>query len=277
MSLQVIPNSNNTQTRMVPKPSVNGVSNGSMVKVYDEQKKAPTKVKLGVFLTTLASVGAATAIALKLKGKLTNPFKTPIKQWGLFNVKYEEKDLTGLVCGVGAASIGGGLLGGAIFDKKGNMKAKYREAVIQAIGNIGTPLLCVAGGMHLFEKHALPKIIEKFALKTDKAKGAPKLIASAVFLLTGIIAGNKVGNYINKKAFRVDDQRKLKLSDMSPHIDDTCLAISIAAPENAIGYVIKRFIPAALMVAGFSTGIAQECPHHHHIEKTNSTEEVKQS
>lgn len=261
MSLQVIPNSNIAPAKMVSNQPANGVSNGSAFKVYDKQQQTSTKVTVGVFFTTLAGVLGAMAIVLKGKGYKASEFLK-----GLGQAKYDsKKEIPFLVSLLAAGSVGGGLIGGAIFDKKENMQAKYREAIIQMIGNIFTPLLCVAGGMELFEKHALPKIIEKFALKSDKV---PKLIASAACLLTGIIAGNKVGNYINKKAFRVDDERKLKLSDMSPHIDDTCLAIALVAPENnTIGNVITRFIPAALMVSGFSTGVAQECHTESHSKK----------
>lgn len=279
MSLQINSNLNNAQFRMVPNQSSNGTSNGSAFKVYDEQKKVSKKVVAGVFLTTLVSVGAATAIALKLKGKLTNPFKTPIKQWGLFSVKYEENDITWLVAGVGASSITGGLIGGAIFDKKENLKAKYREAVIQAIGNITTPLVCVAGGLKLFEKHLQPKILEtltKHNFTGKIAKGMPKAIAAAICLVTGIISGNKIGNLINKTVFKVDDERKLKLTDMSPHIDDVCLSLSIIAAESS--KVISRIIPAALIISGFSTGIVQENPkrlYNNSIGKTNPMKEVK--
>lgn len=261
MSLQVVSNLNTKPNNMIPVNPANPVSNGSAFKVYDEQQKASNKVKVGVFLTTLASVGVATAIALKLKGKLTNPFKTPIKQWGLFSVEYTDKDLPKLVVGVGGSSIAGGLIGGAIFDKKENMKAKYREAVIQAIGNIATPLACVAGGLALFKKHLEPKILNKLAENghTGKiAKGMPNAIASGIFLIAGIISGNKIGNYINKTFFKVDDKRKLKLTDMSPHIDDVCLSLSVTLGDKVA--FISRLIPAALMVAGFSTGIAQEHP-----------------
>lgn len=278
MSLQVIPNSNIVPPKAVINQSSNGVSNGSAFKVYDKQKEASAKVKIGVALTTVAGVATAMAIALKgVKGRSSNFFKS------LFFAKYTEEELPKFVTKLAVGSVGGGLIGGAIFDKKENMNAKYREAIIQMIGNIFTPLLCVAGGMKLFENFALPKIMEKFALKTD---GIPKLIASAACLLTGIVSGNKIGNFINKKAFRVDDERKLKLSDMSPHIDDTCLALALVAPKNnnvvgkvsminVIGDAITRFIPVALTLSGFSTGVAQECSHHINNDKTNKISESK--
>lgn len=281
MSLQVIPNSNNSSTKMVPNQPINGVSNGSAFKVYDKQEKASTKVKVGVTCTTIAGVIAAMAWTFKAHGLKLNGIKDFVHN--LTHIKYakdkngkETYELEKLIGRLTLGSVGGGLLGGLVFDKKENYKAKFREAVIQVVGNIATPLVCVGFGIKSFQKHLSPMIIKKFNLKTNLQKGIPEAIASAACLVTGIILGNKIGNFINKKTFRVDDERKLKLTDMSPHIDDVCFAVGLVAPENAIGDIIKRFIPLALTLSGFSTGVAQECSHHNHTEKTNETKEVKQ-
>lgn len=227
------------------------------------------KTKIGVFLTTLAGIAIPMAMILKKKGLSINPLKTSLKECGLFKVNYGEGELEKLVTKLAFGSVGGGLIGGAIFDKKENMKAKIREAIIQLVGNIFTPLICVSGGMKMFAKiepyisKIMPKIKEtaKHAETLNRiSKGLPGVVAAGVCLLTGVLLGNKVGNTINKKAFKVDDNRKIKMCDMSPHIDDLCLATSLVAANSAIGPVIKRIIPAALMVAGVSTGITQERP-----------------
>lgn len=253
MSVQNVPNLN-MSPKVVSSPA-NGIPNGSMVRVYDVQKKASNKVKIGVFCTTLMGVLASMAWTFKAhKLPLNNFFKN------MATIKYNEEnnELPKLVGRLAIGSIGGGLVGGAIFDKKENFKAKLREAVIQGIGNIATPLGCVGLGITAFKKHVSPKLIEKFNLNTKLKQGIPEAIASAGLLVGAIFAGNKIGNFINEKIFHVNDNRKLKLSDMSPHVDDACFAFSLVAPENAFGDMIKRIIPAALMVAGFSTGIAQE-------------------
>lgn len=230
------------------------IADGSALRVYDMQEKASTGVKAGVFLTTLAGVIAAMAFVFKNKKM---PFKTP-KEFinSLKTIEYNEKHgVEKLIGALAVGSVGGGLVGGALFDKKENMGAKYREAVIQLVGNIAVPLACVAGGLKAF-KHFEPKILESLPGLKGKMKAVPKILASAVCLVAGILLGNKVGNSINKNVFQVEEQRKLKLSDMSPHIDDGCLALSLVASESS--KVVSRLIPLALMVPGFTTGIAQQ-------------------
>lgn len=257
MSLQVVSNSNINNTNMVSKPSKITNSDGSAFKVYDAQEKAPAKVKIGVFLTTLIGVAAAMFATFKSKKLPVNSVKDYFSN--LVHIKYnkEEEEVEKLVGRLAIGSVGGGLLGGILFDKKENRKAKYREAIIQLIGNIFTPLLCVSLGSRGFEKYLNPKIVKGLNLK-GKAQEIPKIISSAGFLVAAIFLGNKVGNFINQKLFNVNDNRKLKLSDMSPHIDDACLALSLVASDSSA--TISRIIPAALMVAGYSTGVMQERP-----------------
>lgn len=273
MTIQVAGNPGSTSINMRTTHPHDKVSDGSALKVYDAQKDVPAKVKVGVFLTTLAGVTAAMLFSLKKHNLSLNPFKNLFKSpknWGIFNEKlYSEKELPWLVSKLAIGSVGGGLIGGAIFDKKENMKAKFREAIIQLVGNIFTPLLCVAGGGALFKKYLEPGIIKKLNLN-GKAKGVPKAIATGLTLVGAIFLGNKVGNTINQKVFNVDDNRKLKLTDMSPHIDDLCLSLTLGASDSKIGTVLSKFIPAALMVAGYSTGVTQE--HHGHKHSKHDKE-----
>lgn len=240
------------------------VSSGSVLRVSEVQEHAPTKVKLGVALTTLSGVVGAMVLTLKSK-KI--PIKSPINFLKeLTKIKYdsEKPEIEKLVGRLAVGSVGGGLLGGILFDKKENRKAKYREAIIQLIGNIATPLLCVAGGIRLF--HVVePKLIKSIKLENSKLKGLPGLIVSAGCLISGIFLGNKVGNTINENMFHVKDNRKIKLSDMAPHIDDAGVGISLAASGSGsnIGHIVSRFIPLALTVAGYSVGTAQQ----HHCKK----------
>lgn len=237
---------------------------------YSDHKEAPRKVKTGVFFTTLAGVLAAMAFTFKAHKM---PFKTPKEFFNsLIKIKYDSKnkEVEKLVGRLAIGSVSGGLIGGAIFDKKENMKAKYREAIIQLVGNIGTPLLCVAGGMRLFNKYE-PQMLNKMKFLKGKMTVLPKVIASGISLVAGIFLGNKVGNVINENVFKVKDNRKIKLADMSPHIDDACLAVSLVAAESKFGPIISRVIPAALMVAGVSTGIAQEKPERLVTESKSKT------
>lgn len=240
-------------------------------------KNAPKKVKTGVFFTTLLGVGTAMAFALKGKfkpngetyslnpSKIFKTLKNSPKDLGLFGAVYdsEKKEVEKLVGKLAVGTVAGGLLGGAIFDKKENMKAKLRESIIQLVGNIFTPLACVSGANRVFKKYGAKYF--KQALKTDPlltkiTRGLPALIVSGSSLLVGISLGNKVGNFINEKIFHIKDKRKVKMADMSPHVDDLCLAVSLVSPGSSLGAVITRFVPAALMVAGYSTGVMQEKP-----------------
>lgn len=241
--------------------------------------KVSKKVKMGVFLSTVA--GTSLALALLMKGKYSlNPvkiLKTSPKNWGLWNKDYKEKEILAIAAG----SVGGGLLGGALFDKKENMKAKFREAVIQYIGNVAVPLGCVSVGIHQFNKvegkilkHInFPKGTSKIAQCIKKIlKSLPGVATTLLSLGVGIILGNRVGNFINEKIFKVKDNRKIKATDFSPHVDDLCLAITLK-DESTIGHLISRVIPAALMVAGVSTGVAQEKPErckHEAIESKSA-------
>lgn len=275
------PVSNNIQTSSNPNKAL--ISYGNNVKhahnKENNQKETPiqplsNKKKLGIFVTTLAGVSLVMASLLKGKGynlDYKKILKTSPKNWGIFNAKYGENEIPLMVIKLGLGSVAGGLLGGALFDKKENMGAKIRESVIQIIGNIGTPLACVFFGMKGFKKIE-PQIMKHIptlkSIKADKIlKGVPGVLATGISLCIGIILGNKVGNLINQNVFNVNENRKLKLADMSPHVDDLCVALTIAGSEYP---VIPRIIPAALMVAGYSAGTAQD---KHPKHKPNVIEE----
>lgn len=271
MSVQMVNQTNNCQTNVTPnKKNNDNSSNKQILKVYQTPEDAPARVKAGVFCSTLLGVGLAMYATFKSKGMKTESIKGFFKN--LKNITYEDTDINGkktyemekLIGRLAIGSVGGGLIGGAIFDKKDNLNSKFRESIIQLVGNIATPLICVAGGF---------KLIEKITKKAPEGKYAA--LATAAGLIPGILLGNKVGNEINLNLFRIDEDRKIKLSDMSPHIDDVCFALSLAASKSKskskskIGSKIaeygSRIIPAALMIAGISTGCMQE-----HIEVINA-------
>lgn len=304
MSLQSINSLNNIYFSKNKSHSSQPINNGSAFRVYDAEQKAPLKVKVGVALTTVASVIAAYAMILKHKGVLKNPLRTPFKEWGIFNIKYNKKediklieksagnlgasfqnklthfiethDIETSVAALAISSVTGGLIGGAAFDKKENMNAKYREAVIQLLGNVFTPLACVSLGMRSFKKYE-PQIV-KFLNCSKKTEGIPGVAATLLSLTAGIFLGNKVGNTINEKCFRVKDNRKIKLTDMSPHIDDLCIAASVAAAEgdSALSNFVGRIIPLALLIPGLAVGTTQEKPHIKEVHKQRAEERAQQ-
>lgn len=284
MTVQIISKSNITPNFGLKQVSSINFKGDSVGNEQNQTQKKSNKLKVGVLLTTLAGVAIAHAAILKTKGYSLNPvkiFSKPLKEWGIFGAKYEGEEfeklkvksikdflkkypVESLVVSTSLGSIAGGLVGGKLFDKKDNMKAKYRESIIQLVGNVATPLICVSQGLRGFKKIE-PKILN-FLQGSRKAplgrivKGIPNILATTICLVTGILLGNKVGNAINKNVFKCDDNRKIKVADMSPHIDDLCLSLSLVAANSPIGGYVSRVIPAALMIAGFSTGIAQEKP-----------------
>lgn len=289
MSIQSVSNPNISSRNMTAtRPdSSHVVSDGSALRVVDAQEKAPAKVKIGAALGTLTGVAAAMLWTFKSKSPNIENIKDikGLKNIGdyfhnLITVVYKDEtkdkkdtwEMEKLIGRLTLGSVGGGLLGGSITDKKENFKAKLRETVIQVIGNIFTPLLCVDGGMKVFENLFEDKLKNAKCLegKSNLIKGAPKTAFSLACLVGGLLLGNKVGNTINKTIFRVDDKRKIKVSDLSPQIDDACVAVSFFASESPIGTMVKRIIPVALMVAGYSTGVTQECP-----KRLKSKEECK--
>lgn len=228
-----------------------------------KQPEAPTKVKAGVLATTILGVAGATALCMKGKG---------------FNISNKEGILNGLkkleyegyvVPAIAAGSIGGGLLGGALFDDKKNMKAKLREAAIQMFANVLIPLFCVEKLGALFKSKVKVPIMGKMNLpiggkKARVVEGLFDIASLGISLGSAMIIGNKATNLINEKIYNIRDDRTLKVADLSGHIDDTCLALSRGfdktSPAGVISAKVSRIIPAALLVCGYSSGVVQEWP-----------------
>lgn len=243
------------------------IADGSALRVYDLQEKAPTSVKIASFLGALGGITGAMYFVFK-KGKNLEGIKEMkgIKDFwhNLTHVKYVDKKagkdtyvIEKLIGALTAGSVGGGLLAGGLADKKENFSAKIRESVIQVVGNIATPLVFVVGGLKLFERFCESRVDKALKL-SGKCKGIPKVVTSLVCLAAGMWAGNKVGNSVNHHVFHNDEKRKIKLADLSPQIDDGCVAASIVASTGKIGEYVGRVIPVAMLVPGFSTGVAQE-------------------
>lgn len=256
-------------------PSVNNSENQKIATspVKEKQPEADPKVKNGVLLTTIGGVLTGMAIVLKKGGYTINPakmFKGPAKNWGITKVDYKEWEVIILA----ASSISGGLLGGHLFDKKDNMKAKLREAVIQMGGNILIPLGCVGGGARIYDKYYKEKVIKKFKLPKKK-EGIPNMILAAVTLGLAIYLGNKTANFINEDIYKIRDDRTVKIADMSGHVDDTCMAISLADSESIISKTISRVIPLALLVCGYSSGVMQEWPEEKRLARKIDKNQLK--
>jgi hypothetical protein len=89
-------------------------------------------------------------------------------------------------------------------------------------------------------------------------KVLPNATCTIAFLGVGIYVGNKVSNFINEKLYKKEVDRKIRATDFAPHFDDLCMAISMMNKSSSVGSLLGRFIPIALLVPGYQTGITQE-------------------
>ena len=196
----------------------------------------------------------------------------------------EEPEILALAAG----SVAGGLAGGMLFDDKKYRKAKICESVNQLLGNVLVPVACVGGASRLYKKYSskiqkyVPQINMSIFDKTQKAlekristkagsdfnkyglpvfKGINKFLRiippcgiTAVSLGCGIVAGNRVSNFLNEKVFNKKVDRRIQKTDFAPHVDDLSMAITLMADKSAVSGVIARTIPAFLCIPGLEVG-----------------------
>ena len=239
----------------------------------NNNNKREKYLKPGVILTSALGVGTAFAVIAKKQGfslKLSAIKNTPVKDWAVFRlfdkkhpakkiVELEEKEIISMA----SASVAGGLLGGAIFDDKKHFKSKLRESVNQILGNVLVPVACVGGASRLYKTNKekllsiMPQLKEtgKFTKNMNKIfKVIPGSIATIVSLGIGIIAGNKVSNFLNEKLFHKKVERNIKGSDFAPHVDDLGMAVSLMADKSKGASFIQRIVPLFLCVPGVEVG-----------------------
>ena len=239
-------------------------------KVENDKDK---NLKAKVAATTALSVGVALAHIAKKEGFSLSPSaikKTPVKDWAIFklynknNPNAKEINLEEIeIIELASASVLGGLAGGAIFDDKKHMKAKFRESVNQFLGNVLVPVGCVGLVSRLYKANKerilsiVPQIKEtgQISKNFNKAlKGVPFSIATIGALATGIITGNRVSNVLNEKIFHKKVDRKIKGTDFAPHVDDLGMAVSLMADKSPFVSFIQRTVPAFLCVPGIEVG-----------------------
>ena len=230
--------------------------------VSKEREETPQeyhKRKNGIALCTALGVALSLAVLSKFnKSKkyslsLKKMLSTPLKDTYLGSVNYETKE----VIGMGIGSCLGGLLGGALFDKrKKNFKEKVEEGIVQ-ITNISLPIAFVQGLSSVGGKvtKSLQPWVKKGGITRKIMAETPKVFGSMVGLVSGMYLGNRLSHQINKHIFnkQVDD-RPVKIKDFAAHIDDICLAATFVAQSNPITQSVSRIIPLALCVAGNETG-----------------------
>jgi hypothetical protein len=241
--------------------------------ISNSDNRNDMRLKAGVIATTALATGCALAHIAKRQGFSLSPSaikKTPVKDWAVFSlydkkhpnrkeIELEEKEILELA----SASVMGGLAGGLLFDDKQYKKSKIRETVNQLLGNVAVPIACVGAVSRLY-KHFKPQILSiipqvketgKFTHNFNKAlQGIPFSIATIVSLGAGIVAGNKVSNWLNEEVFHKKLDRKIKKTDFAPHVDDVGMAVSLMAEKSKGASVISRVVPAFLCVPGYEVG-----------------------
>lgn len=189
-----------------------------------------------VALTTALGVTASMAVLAKGAHYSLKPARMikDIKNSYFAKAKFHAKE----IIGIGVGTCLGGLTGGYIIDKdKNNRRAKKREAVMQ-MGNISIPILTVDLFNHFGKKYG----------KYAQAGSAIAGIFAGVFLAN--ILMNKLGNILFKNR---NNERGIKLTDFSAHLDDAVAAASYISDHNFV-HSIARLVPFALMIAGNEVG-----------------------
>lgn len=152
----------------------------------------------------------------------------------------------------GAIPVAGGITGGVIGDKitekkwKDKVPNKLKEGVYQYLANI---FLCNIGA------GAALGVLEKFNIKSKAARCLGMLSG---ILLTGVIGGSFIANYIGKKVINPliskdnnkNDVRTPELLDLSLHSDDIA-TISLLSGLKWI----EPSLPLLYSVSGYRAGI----------------------
>ena len=228
----------------------------------------PTSNKKKIAIGMFSALGVAASMMLlakfdKSKKYSLNPakiFKNGLKEaWNnsyLKNSDYKSKEIITM----GAGSTLGGLVAGALLDKKENFQAKKREAIVQ-FTNISMPIVFVEG-LSNAGKYISSKIMPNWDKSSSFFKKAtsklPPVIGSMCGLMAGMYIGNKFSNKLNEVIFKKKDERPIEVTDFSAHIDDICVAATFVADNNPLTKLVSRFIPCALMVAGNEIGSKKE-------------------
>lgn len=225
----------------------------------EETPQEARKRKLGVLACTTLGVASSLALLAKCdKSKkyslsLKKMLSTPLKDSYLGSAKYKSKEV--ITLGLGSSL--GGLVGGKLFDKrKDNMKEKVQESVNQIL-NISVPVVFVEGLVRAGEKveNGMKDWVSKGGKLRKVAGKLPSVTGAMIGLVTGMYAGNRLAYAVNKNLLgKKEDDRPIKVSDFSAHLDDVCVAATLIDEKSSVINAAARIIPVALGVAGYEVG-----------------------
>lgn len=277
MKISPINNSPNFGAQKCHCDECGGLEQNVTVEKKPESKRSKLLVPALIGATTMSILGTMTLISKGRMGtgKISKLLNKEVFGEKLFAVKnfnmFKSKTYSQLVkemkygpldvITIASSSVASGLGVGCLLDDKKNRKTKVKESISQIVGNIIFPIICVTGASVLMSKgieKQLP-VIKQVANKVGNR--VPKIVASALGFLAGVVGGNKVANQINKSAFQTPKaapKRGLKPADLSGHIDDGCTTVALAGKGVKVCEAVARVIPAALTICGISTGLAKE-------------------
>ena len=232
------------------------------VKNCNSTEEMSKKQKIGVGVCVALGVASSLMLLAKLdksRAYSINPLKMftgKLKDSYLINADYKTKEIVTM----GAGSILGGLIGGRIFGDKKDSNSRLREGIVQ-IANISVPIATVEVLSTLgnkFSQRTMSNWCKSKSLLKQAVTKFPATVGAMSGLMCGMFVGNKLSNAFNEKVFHKKDDRPIKWKDFSAHVDDIGVAATFVAPDNLITKVISRLIPAALLVAGYETGVKKE-------------------
>ena len=105
------------------------------------------------------------------------------------------------------------------------------------LGNISIPIITV-------------ETFAKFGKKFGKLAQAASAIAG---IFTGVYVANILMNKLGNLLFSNKNERGVKATDFSAHVDDMVVAASYIS-DNKYVHSIARIVPLALMIPGYEVG-----------------------
>ena len=187
----------------------------------------------------MAALGTAASCAILAKraGYSLKPSKMfnfkNIKNSFLAKVEYHDEQ----VIPIGAGSILGGLAGGYMIDKDPKARKEKRREALMQVGNVSIPILT----------------LDFLSEKLGKYGKVAKTCGAVAGIFAGVYLANVIMNRVNNFLFRHKENRDMKLTDFSAHVDDAVVAASYVS-SSPIVYGIARIIPLALMIPGNEVG-----------------------
>lgn len=200
---------------------------GIRVETTDSKQRPPAKVVIASTIGALAGSGLYVASLAKHK-QGGNIFKK------ISNVELGIKEGI-LLCTTATL---GGLIPGAITDKKENLPSKLYESAHQIIGNGAIPFACLGIANHF-------------------TKSLNKTVRSIIAVAT-LFASTFLGHSVTDKLTNTPNKYKVSFIDFAPDVDDWVLALSTVLKNKSLYKFTASVCPLTYSIMGIKTGIAHK-------------------